>query len=102
MQLAPRKKLEIIIELPLLRRIESILAEAGVRGWTVLPSLEGAGSTGEWRALGFTAGQEKRLLLAVASDEVAGRVLEKLSAFFADYPGIVAVSDVQVLRPERF
>jgi len=102
MQLTRRKKLEIIVEAPVLRRVEAFLAEAGVRGWTVLPSLAGAGDSGEWRSGDFTPGQEKRLILALVSGEVAEKVLERLADFFVDYPGVVAVSDVEVLRGEKF
>ncbi|MBW0152604.1 P-II family nitrogen regulator [Phenylobacterium sp.] len=102
MQLSKRKKLEIIVEAPVLRRVETFLAEAGVRGWTVLPSLAGAGDSGEWRSGDFTPGQEKRLIFALVTTEVADRVLARLADFFADYPGVVAVSDVEVMRGEKF
>lgn len=102
MQTVARKKLEIIVEAAVLRRVEGFLAEAGVRGWTVLPSLEGSGAHGEWQSQGFSPAQNKRLILALASEEVAAQVLDRLAAFFADYPGIVFISDVQVLRAERF
>lgn len=102
MQTTRRKKLEIIVEASLLRRVEQLLDEAGVRGWTVLPSLEGHGSGGDWSSGDFVPGQEKRLILAVASSEVADGMLGRLSAFFADYPGLVFISDVEVLRAERF
>ena len=102
METSRRKKLEVVVEAPVLRRVEALLTEAGVRGWTVLPGIEGAGSGGEWRSGDFTPGQEKRLLMSVVSEEVARRVLERLSAFFDDYPGIVCVSDVEVIRGGRF
>ena len=102
MQLTRRKKLEIVIEAPVLRRVEAFLSEAGVRGWTVLPSLAGAGDSGEWRSGDFTPGQEKRLILALVCSEAAEKVLARLADFFADYPGVVAVSDVEVLRGEKF
>lgn len=102
MQLSKRKKLEIIVEAPVLRRVEGFLAEAGVRGWTVLPSLAGSGDSGGWRSGDFTPGQEKRLIFALVTAEVAERVLERLADFFADYPGVAAVSDVEVMRGEKF
>jgi hypothetical protein len=37
MQTDSRKKLEIIVEAPTLRRVEAFLGGGGVRGWTVLP-----------------------------------------------------------------
>ncbi len=102
MQTTGRKKLEIIIEATVLRRVEQFLDEAGVRGWTVLPSVEGHGSGGDWTSGDFTPGQERRMIVAIAADDVARRALERLSAFFADYPGIVFISDVEVMRGERF
>ncbi|MFN3515024.1 MAG: P-II family nitrogen regulator [Phenylobacterium sp.] len=102
MQTARRKKLEIVVEALVLRRVEEMLGEAGVRGWTVLPSLEGAGTGGGWSSGDFAPGQEKRLIFAVVSDETAQKALERLAAFFADYPGVVCVSEVEVLRGERF
>ncbi|MCR5876128.1 DUF190 domain-containing protein [Phenylobacterium sp. J426] len=102
MQTTGRKKLEIIIEATVLRRVEQFLDEAGVRGWTVLPSIEGHGSHGDWSSGDFTPGQERRLIVAVATSDVAQRALDRLASFFADYPGIVFLSDVEVLRPERF
>lgn len=102
MQTTGRKKLEVIIEATVLRRVEQLLHEAGVRGWTVLPSIEGHGSGGDWSSGDFTPGQERRMIVAVAGADVAAQALDRLAGFFADYPGIVFVSDVQVLRPERF
>ena len=102
MQTIRRKKLEIIVEAPVLRRVEAILGEAGVRGWTVLPSLEGAGSHGEWRAGDYAPGQEKRVFLAMVAADVAEAVMARLATFFADYPGVVCSSDVDVIRGDRF
>ena len=100
MPTVPCKKLEIVVEAPVLRRLEAILAEEGVRGWSVFRSVEGAGSHGEWRS--DFAATERRLVWAVTSAETAERVLDRLLPFLDDYPGVVCVSDVGVLRPERF
>lgn len=102
MQTHARKKLEIVVEAPVLRRVEAMLQDAGVTGYSVFAGLEGAGETGGWRREGLTGADEKRLVFAVTSPEKAERALERLSEFFADYPGIVCVSDVQVIRGERF
>ncbi len=84
-----------------LRRLETILEEEGVRGWSVFRSIGGAGSHGGWRS-DFTDAQEKRLVWAVTNAETAERVLQRILPFLEDYPGVVCVSDVGVLRPERF
>lgn len=102
MRTVTRKKLEIVVEAPVLRRVETMLIEEGVRGYSVFAGLEGAGEGGGWRREGFTDAEVKRLVWAIASQEAADRVLERLAVFFADYPGVVCVSDVEVLRAERF
>ena len=102
MKTVRRRKLEIIAEAPVLSRIEEILREQGVRGWSVFVGSEGRGGSGDWHAAGLSSAEEKRLIIALTTNEAADRVLEKLSEFFDDYPGIVFASDVDVLRPERF
>ena len=99
---ATRRKLEIIIEAPMVGQVERILADEGVRGWSVFAGVEGRGVTGEWRADGFSGAEEMRLVIALAGDDAAERVLTRLAAFLDEYPGIVCDSEVRVLRAERF
>ena len=47
MQTSLKKRLEIIIEMPAVRRLESVLEKAGVKGWTVLPAKAGRGRCGQ-------------------------------------------------------
>ncbi len=102
MNTTARTKLEIVVEAPVLRRVEELLAEAGVRGFSVFAGLEGAGDGGGWRREGLSGAQDKRLIWTIMSADTAERVLERLAEFFQDYPGVVCVSDVRVLRGERF
>lgn len=102
MKTVRRRKLEIIIEAPVLGRIEQILREEGVRGWSVFRGVEGRGTSGEWHAGGLSSAEENRLIIALTTAEAADQVMGKLAAFFEDYPGIVYASDVEVLRPDRF
>jgi hypothetical protein len=97
-----RKKLEIIIEAPLLGRVEALLGASGARGWSVFASLAGHSSHGDWRSDGLSDAQDKRLVIAVVSEAAAQAALDALAAFFQDYPGVVYVSDVTVLRGEKF
>jgi nitrogen regulatory protein PII-like uncharacterized protein len=99
--LVPRKKIEIFVEEHAVARIERMLADAGFKGWSVLESAEGAGSHGAWRQTGV---DERGLLLIVAigGDDASEKALAWLGDYFKSYPGIVAVSDVAVLRGERF
>ncbi len=97
-----RKKLEIIIEAPLLGRVESLLGQSGARGWSVFASLAGHSAHGDWRSDGLSDAHDKRLIIAVVSEAAAQAALDALAALFQDYPGVVYVSDVAVLRGEKF
>ena len=48
------KRVEIIIEAPMERRLTNTLTEAGVTGFTVLPVHGGSGRSGKWSREGQT------------------------------------------------
>jgi nitrogen regulatory protein PII len=101
MALLTRKKLEIIVEAHALERVEQRLAAAGFKGWSVFAGAEGRGAHGIWRQTGVDeAGL--RLIIAIGGEEAAEAALSWLVEYFDLYPGVVALSDVQVLRSERF
>ena len=101
MQLTQRKKLEIFIEAHALTSLERVLGEAGLKGWSVFNGLEGSGLHGAWRQTGVVE-SEARLVIAIGSQAACEQVLDWLSDYFRSYPGIVALSDVSVMRAERF
>lgn len=102
MQLVTRKKLEIFVEAHALARVEAMLNEVGVKGWSVFDGVEGAGSGGTWRQSAVEGGGDMHLIIAVTNEPAAQRALEWLKQYFSTYRGVVTVTDVQVLRPERF
>lgn len=97
-----RKRLEIIVEAPMLEALERILGEIGVSGYTVLAGREGSGSGGRWIEEGFTSALEKRVVIAVTTAETADKVFTRLKTFFQRYSGVVFASDVDVMRGEKF
>lgn len=101
MELTTRVKLEIFVEAHAVNEIEHMLEEAGFKGLSVLASVEGAGSHGPWRQTGVDeAGM--RYIIAIGSDASAQRALEWMEDYFRSYPGVVATSEVKVLRADRF
>lgn len=52
MQTHPAKRVAIIIEAPMLRRLTRALEAADVTGWSILPVLGGSGQSGAWTAEG--------------------------------------------------
>ena len=103
MQMHSAKRVEIIIELPMERRLTDAITAAGVTGFTVLPVLGGSGRSGRWSREGQVspAGGMAAVVCIVRPEKVdalldaAFRVLER-------HIGVVSVCDCEVLRAERF
>ena len=98
MQTSLKKRLEIIIEMPAVPRLEGILEKAGVKGWTVLPAKSGRGANGSWAREGQITEAGRMVILLAVIDTV----LERVYTLLERQIGIVMVSDVQVVRAHRF
>lgn len=101
MNLTPKKKLDIFIEAHALQRLEAMLGETGFKGWSVFAGVEGSGAHGAWRQTGVAEGGAC-LVIAIGGEDAANAALEWLRDYFTIYPGVVSVSDVSVMRGERF
>lgn len=97
------KRVEIIIEAPLERRLTDALTDAGVTGYTVLPVQGGSGRSGRWSRSGQVslASGMVAVVCLVRPDRVEG-LLDAAFAVVERHIGVVSVSDAQVLRAERF
>ena len=103
MQTHPKKRIDLIIEMPLLRRVTERFDKAGVSGYSVLPVIAGRGQSGEWSASGQVSqvGQMAAIICIVDTGKVDA-VLDEVFAVVQRQIGLVMVSDVSVVRPERF
>lgn len=98
-----KKRIEIVAEALLLDRLLELIKEAGATGYTVHHYVSGAdfnGRRGEPDDLSLVL--KNIQLNVIADDEVAERIVEGCAEFFDDYAEIVVISDVEVIRPERF
>ncbi|MBX9747480.1 MAG: DUF190 domain-containing protein [Hyphomonadaceae bacterium] len=102
MELVTRKKLEIFVEAHALVHVERMLHDVGAKGWSVFNGVEGAGSHGAWRQSAIDGGGDMHLVIAITNEPAARKALAWLTDYFSSYRGLVTLSDVQVLRPERF
>ena len=101
MELAQRKKLDIFVEAHALDHVEAMLGQAGFKGWSVFQGVEGSGAHGAWRQTGI--GESAAcLVIAIGSAPACEAALEWLRDYFKTYPGVVSVSDVAVMRGDRF
>lgn len=103
MQMHLKKRIDLIIEMPLVRRVTERLERAGVSGYSVLPVIAGAGRSGAWSADGLIgeAGHMAAIVCIVDAGKVDA-VLDQVFAVVQRQIGFVTVSDVSVVRPERF
>ena len=103
MQTHLKKRIDLIIEMPLLRRVTERFDQAGVSGYSVLPVIAGRGQSGEWSASGQVSevGQMAATVCIVDAGKVDA-VLDEVFAVVRKQIGLVTVSDVSVVRPERF
>jgi len=103
MQTHPAKRVTIIIEAPMERRLRQTLEEADVTGYTILPVLGGSGRSGSWSREGQLgkAGGMVEVICVVRPERLEG-LLKHLFTMVERHIGVVTVSDCEVLRAERF
>lgn len=98
-----RKKIEILLDAPLLKRIRIIAEEASVSAFTLLPVIGGYGGQGRWQDDQVTGGAGSKLMLVtIADQDTANSFLGALSPILDEYGLVVTVSEVEVIRAERF
>lgn len=102
MQTHDAKRVEIIIEAPMETRLTDALEMAGVRGFTVLPVLGGAGRSGRWTREGQVGREGMVAVICLIRPERLDALLEAVFAVVERHIGVVNVSDAQVVRAERF
>lgn len=101
-QTYPRKKLEIIVETAILARVEAVLVKAGAKGYTVLEGAKGFGAQGAWQEDSLTHADGMMIVAVILTNEAADAVLKDLMPLLESWRGVASISDVQVLRPDRF
>ncbi len=103
MQTHKAKRVEILIEAPMERRLTQALTDAGVTGFTVLPVVGGSGRSGRWSREGQVsrAGGMLAVVCLIRPDRLDG-LLDAAFAVVDRHLGIVSVTDAEVIRAERF
>jgi hypothetical protein len=97
------KRVAIIIEAPMRRRLEKAFDAAGVTGYTVAPVLGGSGRSGRWTSegeVGLSGGMVQ--FICIIRAERLDSLLDAAFDLVENHIGIVTVSDCEVLRAERF
>ena len=96
-----RKRIEILADTRLQRRVTDAIDQIGITGWTITPVTSGKGRDGPWREE-RVMGTDKVLVLTIAAEDKAMALAEALAPVLTKYGFILSMWDVQVIRGERF
>ena len=102
MEMHDAKRVEIMIEAPLERRLTDALHAAEVTGFTVLPVLGGSGRSGRWSRDGQVGRAGMVAVICLIKPERLDTLIEAAFAVVEPHIGVVSITDAQVLRAERF
>jgi nitrogen regulatory protein PII len=103
MEMHKAKRVEIIIEAMMERRLTDALIAAGVTGYTVLPVSGGSGQSGQWTREGQVSRANGMVsVICLVHPERLDNLLNAAFAVVERHIGVVNVTDAQVLRAERF
>jgi PII-like signaling protein len=99
----PKKRIDVIVEAPLMRRIIDRLDHANVSGYSVMSLMAGRGRETSWSADGQISNATQMVAIVCVTD--ASKVDDLLASVFevmSHQIGFITISDVAVVRPERF
>ena len=96
-----RKRIEILPDKALQKRVTDAIERAGITGWTILPVSSGKGRDGHWREESVM-GTDKVFVLTIASEDKATVLAEALAPMLNSLGLLLTMWDVQVIRGERF
>ena len=98
-----KKRLEIIVEAPVLNRLTDLLDRLEVGGYTIVPALGGKGRGGSWSREGQATDAGRMIVIIVIIDaKRLDEIVEPIFALVQRQVGIMAISDVLVVRGEHF
>lgn len=99
---AERRRIEVLVDRPLVPLIVDAAAAAGIVGYSLVPILAGAGQNGPWTDEEISGAQAKVIFLTVASPEKTDRLVDQLAPVLDSYGLVLFVGTVDVVRGARF
>lgn len=97
-----RKRIEVLVDMPLAEWLVEKAAEAGIAHYSFISLSAGMGHGGTWRDEDVSGAVAKRIFLAIAGETKTAALIDVLAPHLDEYGLIVALSDVDVVRGDRF
>ena len=92
------KRIEVVVEAVQERRVERLVADAGIGGYTLTRGVAGAGHRGERDADDLTNVFQNVTFIIAAPPDAAERLIEALRPLLRESGGMCLVSDAQWVR----
>lgn len=102
MQTFTRRRIDILVDEPLVEWLVGRAADAGILHYSVLPVDSGNGRGGHWRDDDGFGSVAKRMFIAVTNEAKIDALLTRLAPHIEPYGLVITAYDVQVVRGERF
>lgn len=103
MELHKKKRIELIIEKMAHKRACRVLEAVGMTGYTVLPAMAGFGGGNRWnRETDISSSRDMVVIISIGDEYRVTEAMEQISDILGDHIGVVSVTEVEVLRPDRF
>ncbi len=97
-----RRRIEVLVDALLVRRVITAAQRVGIAGYTILPTLEGQGRGGHWADDQISGAQAKVVFLSVTNAAKADAFVEAIAPLLESHGIILLVGDVDVVRGGRF
>ncbi len=97
------KRVVITIEAIMQKRLTNALETSGVTGYSILPVLGGSGRSGAWSRDGQISRANGMVqVICIIKPERLDGLLDAAFDVVDKHIGVVTISDVEVVRAERF
>lgn len=98
-----KKRLELIIEKPAFKRACRILEDAGATGYTAFSAFAGFGGGMRWqRGTDLSASRDMIMIISVMDEKIVSKAIDDLENLIGAHIGLLNLSDVNVIREEKF
>lgn len=97
-----RKKIEVMVDMPLARRVIEAAERVGIHAHTLLPTVSGSGSHGSWSDDQLSGAEAKVVFVTITSEEKANALIDALAPMLDDYGLMLVASEVEVVRGGKF
>ena len=101
-ELVRRKRIDILVDAPLSEWLVETAARAGIAHHTLINLHSGKGRTGSWRDEDVSGAVSKRMFIAIANEAKVQTLIDLLAPHLDDYGLVVTMTDVDVVRGDRF